>query len=371
MDYRGKTPKKLGLDWSESKNGILAISAKNIKHGSLINIDKAHYGNEPLYKKWMKDGDIKLFDILLTSEAPLGETYLVTKPLRAILSQRVFLIRPNINVVDPWYLYSMMQSNVFKEKLLSKATGTTVIGITQKELRQIKVDLPSKSIQKQVGNYFRVITEKIDLNNQINDNLLELNNTIFKNNFSQCQNYLKASDIAEIKIGKTPPRKESQWFSNKHGMTWLSIKDMKSMGIFAEDSSEKIVDPAIIKFNIQKVPRDTVMVSFKLTVGRVKIANHEMLTNEAIAQFENAKLPYQFLYTYLSSFPYETLGSTSSIARAINSKILRSMPILIPSKDKLIEYMTFAKPVFEEIRSRQLENKKLIELKTSLLEKYF
>lgn len=172
MDYRGKTPKKIGMDWTENSKDILAISAKNIKKGALVNTDKSHRGDNTLYKKWMKDGDIKVNDILLTSEAPLGESYLVARPLKAILSQRVFLLRPNLNIVDPWYLFAMMQSGPFHEKLSERATGTTVIGIKQKDLKALEIYLPEKKMQEDIGNCFRVFTQKHSVNNRINDNLV-------------------------------------------------------------------------------------------------------------------------------------------------------------------------------------------------------
>lgn len=171
MDYRGKTPKKLNMDWTEDENDIIALSAKNIKNGQIINADKSHYGNKALYRKWMKDGDIQVGDILMTSEAPLGETYLVKRPLKAILSQRLFLIRLDQSLVDPWYFYTLMQSKIFREQLVAKATGTTVIGIKQKELRKIEIELPEKSKQKKIGKYFQSIDAKLDINRQINANL--------------------------------------------------------------------------------------------------------------------------------------------------------------------------------------------------------
>lgn len=171
MDFRGKTPKKLGMSWTEHKNDIVALSAKNIKDGEIINIDKSHYGDENLYKKWMKDGDIHINDILMTSEAPLGETYIVSKPLKAILSQRIFLLRLNQKLIYPWYFFAMTQSKYFQEKLLSKATGTTVIGIKQKELRKIEIEIPNMKVQEKVGNYFKVINSKLVSNKQINANL--------------------------------------------------------------------------------------------------------------------------------------------------------------------------------------------------------
>ena len=171
MDYRGKTPKKLGMNWTENQSDIVALSAKNIKDNKIVNTDKSHYGSEPLYKSWMKDGDIEPGDILITSEAPLGEVYLITKPIKAILSQRLFLLRFNKNIVNPWYIFAFMNSQSFKNQLFLKATGTTVVGIKQKELRKIEIELPNIRLQNKVGYIFRVIYKKIIINEIINDNL--------------------------------------------------------------------------------------------------------------------------------------------------------------------------------------------------------
>lgn len=184
MDYRGKTPKKLGMNWTENQCDIVALSAKNIKDNKIVNTDKSHYGSESLYKRWMKDGDIEPGDILITSEAPLGEVYLITKPIKAILSQRLFLLRFNKNIVNPWYIFAFMNSQSFKNKLFSKATGTTVVGIKQKELRKIEIDLPNIRLQNKVGDIFRVIYKKIIINEIINDNLLELAKALFHEKFS-------------------------------------------------------------------------------------------------------------------------------------------------------------------------------------------
>lgn len=371
MDFRGKTPKKLGMNWTENNRDILAISAKNVKNGKLINLDKAHYGNEELYKKWMKEGDIKKGDLLLTSEAPLGESFLISKPFKAIISQRIFLLRPNPEIIDSWYFYLLSTTSIFKKKLQERATGTTVLGIKQKELLKIEVDIPNLKKQREIVKKIRPIILKSELNEKINTNLEEINKLYFSNIFKNTTNFIKASDIAEIKIGKTPPRKEKKWFSSEKGQIWVSIKDMSSSGSFILDSSEYLINNATNNFNIQKVSKNTVILSFKLTIGRVKITEQDMFTNEAIAQFKNAKLPFQFLYTYLKSFPYETLGSTSSIAKSINSKIVKSIPILHPEKYELDNYMSFAESIFKEIELHQLENKKLLSIKDELLHRFF
>lgn len=372
MDYRGKTPKKLGLDWSESKNGILAISAKNIKHGSLINIDKAHYGNELLYKKWMKDGDIKLFDILLTSEAPLGETYLVTKPLRAILSQRVFLIRPNINVVDPWYLYSMMQSNVFKEKLLSKATGTTVIGIKQKELRQIKVDLPSKSVQRQVGNYFRVITEKIDLNNQINDNLLELLDTEFSHRFINNSKYSMdiVSNFVSIKRGASPrPIKD---FLSESGRPWIKISDVtKLTNPFLYDTAQFIKQSGINKS--RTIIPGTLILSNSATPGIPIISEILASVHDGWLIVDNyTRMNRDWFYLFFRQMRKQLVSrANGSVFNNLKTDIVKGFPVPVVDKDNLLEFKKLTDPIFMKLNQLQKENIELSKLKDSLLKQYF
>ena len=171
MDYRGKTPKKLGMKWTENQKDIIALSAKNIKDNIIVNTDKSHYGSELLYKYWMKDGDIKPGDILMTSEAPLGEVYLVSKPIKAILSQRLFLLRFNKKIDNPWYMYAFMNSQSFKNQLLLRATGTTVDGIKQKDLRKIEVELPSRELQNKIGSIFQFLYKKIHINGRINDEI--------------------------------------------------------------------------------------------------------------------------------------------------------------------------------------------------------
>ena len=96
IDYRGKTPLKLGLKWSSS--GYRALSAKNIKTGRIVNEDSIYHGDETLYKAWMKD-EIRRGDILITSEAPFGEVFYWDSDEKIILSQRLFCLRPQNRVI--------------------------------------------------------------------------------------------------------------------------------------------------------------------------------------------------------------------------------------------------------------------------------
>ena len=153
-------------------------------------------------------------------------------------------------------------------------------------------------------------------------------------------------ELVDLKIGRTPPRKEQWWFSNTSGVKWVSIKDMGDSGRFIDNTSEFLVKDSIDKFNIPIVKKGTVILSFKLTVGRVSITQDDMLTNEAIAQLpvkDEKILNPMFLYYYLKSYNFNQLGSTSSIAQAINSKYLKKMEIDIPEismQNKIVDILS-------------------------------
>lgn len=148
IDYRGKTPLKLGSDWSSS--GYRALSAKNIKTGKIVNEESIRYVDENLYKKWMKD-EISRGDIIITSEAPFGEVYYWNSDEKIVLSQRLFAIRP-IKSINSQYLCYYMATEKFHKELESRATGSTVTGLRQPELLKCKIDVKPIEEQQHIVN---------------------------------------------------------------------------------------------------------------------------------------------------------------------------------------------------------------------------
>lgn len=209
--------------------------------------------------------------------------------------------------------------------------------------------------------------------NRVNDNLLQQVMAVFRKMFvdtsSDARHECRADEYFDISIGKTPPRKEPQWFSmDPKDRVWVSISDMGSCGLYIADSSEYLTHESVEKFNVKVVPDNTVLLSFKLTVGRVAITDGAMTTNEAIAHFKTDRPEInEYLYCYLKEFNYQTMGSTSSIATAVNSKIIKAMPFIVPTEDELAEFHAFAAPMFALIKANQRENARLADLRDSLL----
>ena len=177
IDYRGKTPKKLGGDWAES--GIMALSAMNVKQGRLVNLEKAKFISEELYKIWMKS-EIAKNDILMTSEAPLGEIYYLTEKKKICLSQRLFCIRANPNIIKSSIMFYAIGSPVIQGQLQANATGTTVLGIRQAALRKISVIIPPLRLQSKAESVLGTLITTKEILEKKNTNLRQTRDLLLR-----------------------------------------------------------------------------------------------------------------------------------------------------------------------------------------------
>ena len=291
-----------------------------------------------------------------------------------MFSGRCLRVRPT-ELVDSLYLYYYFCLEETKQFVRNIAVGATMPSINTKLLGEVEIALPDLNNQKRIAAVLSSLDDKIENNQKLNDNLeqqaMALYRQMFVENNNDARRESRADEYFDISIGKTPPRKEAQWFSmNPTDCIWVSISDMGRCGMYIADSSEYLTHESVDKFNIKVVPDNTVLLSFKLTVGRVAITDGAMVTNEAIAHFKTDKPEInEYLYCYLKDFNYQTMGSTSSIATAVNSKIIKAMPFVIPTDAELVSFHSATAPMFEMIKTRQRENTRLAELRDSLLPK--
>ena len=294
----------------------------------------------------------------------------------------------NKELVSTEYLFYWLMGNKDSISAILETTGIGAGKIDTNRLKNIRISLPPKEYQQILIGFAESIMHKIEVNRRINENLEQQAQALFKSWFVDFEPFKnqpfveselgmipqgwrvqEAQEVFSINIGKTPPRKESEWFSESNeDNVWVSIADMGSCGTFISDSSEYLTDEAVKCFNIQMVEKDSILLSFKLTVGRVAIADTRLTTNEAIARFILPKKFYrEFLYLYLKQYKYGNLGSTSSIATAVNSKTIKGMRLLIPNVELIESFSKNTRPLFEQIRTIQQESRRLAELRDTLL----
>ncbi len=179
------------------------------------------------------------------------------------------------------------------------------------------------------------------------------------------------TDISIVSIGKTPPRKEPEWFSeDPSDIRWVSIRDMGMQGVYMSQTSEFLTKEAIQKFNVRVVPDNTVLMSFKMTIGRVALTDGEITTNEAIAHFnlnEHSVVTSEFIYLHLKQFDFSSLSSTSSIADAVNSKAVREIPILVPPAEVMVAFQARIVSIFNKLKLSENQAQNLTVLRNALL----
>ena len=331
-----------------------------------------YYIDEEKYSQ-MKRFTVKPNDLIISCSGTIGKVDLISeKDPIGIISQALLILRANTDIVLPEYLFYFFKSDYGYNSIISRSMGSVQVNIAKREvIENIKINIPSLKEQKKVVNILSNIDKKIKLNADMNNNLQKLIDISFKETSIKTDKVKRADEIANITIGKTPPRAKKEYFSkNNYDIKWLSISDIGKCGVYAFDTSEKLTKTAVDKYNVKIVPANTVVLSFKLTVGRVVITNEQMTTNEAIAHFNlyDDKLR-GYIYAYLKNYDYKKLGSTSSIAVAVNSKIIKSMPIALPSENDLDKFNKSTNSIFEKIRNNEIENNRLEEIKNILLPK--
>lgn len=309
----------------------------------------------------LENGKIAKVNILDEKEIGFGSTEYI-----------IFRAKPG--VTDEDYLYYLITSPIVRNPAIKSMVGSSGRQRVQTDVIQnLEIDVPELPIQKKIGSILKRIDDKIELNRKINDNLMQQLNSVYHSIFDSTifEKKVQLGDYFDVSIGKTPPRKEQWWFStNTSDVKWVSISDMGSCGTFISSTSEYLTNEAITKFNVVLVPDNTVILSFKLTVGRLAITDGEMATNEAIAHFKtNNKTINPYLYMFLKNYKYGNLGSTSSIATAVNSKIIKSIQFLVPGEKDIAKFNEVAIPMLSQIKEIQHEVRALSELRDSLLPK--
>jgi len=164
IDYRGKTPPK-------SDSGVRLVTAKVVK-GGRIHDEPAEFIAADFYDEWMRRGLPQKLDVLLTTEAPLGEVAILRDDARVALAQRIILLRAKRGLLDPVYLFYALQSEFGQGELKARASGTTVLGIKQSELRKVRVPVFPLPIQRRIAGILSAYDELIE-NSQRRIKILE------------------------------------------------------------------------------------------------------------------------------------------------------------------------------------------------------
>ena len=375
IDYRGKTPRKLGGNWSES--GTIALSAMNVKQGQLVNLEKARFVNGELYNKWMKS-EVTKGDILMTSEAPLGETYLIPDDRKICLSQRLFCIRANPKVVLPRFLFYFFNSPISRKHIDLRATGTTVLGIRQSDLREIPIVVPPLATQRKIAAVLSAYDDLIENNTRRIKILEDMAQTLYREWFV----HFRFPGHENVRMVESPLGLIPQgWQVKSFGEVSLNFDRQrkplsgrvraKMQGEYPYYGAAKVLDHIndyLFNGRYLLIGEDGSVVTedgkpvLQLVTGKFWVNNHTHVVQG------KSPISTNFLYLFISNVA--VLGYvTGSAQPKINQQNLNRIPVISPPQKLLEKFDQMIESNFENITALKLKNASLLQTRDLLLPK--
>ena len=172
------------------------------------------------------------------------------------------------------------------------------------------------------------------------------------------------SELFTLQMGKTPSRDNSSYWKKSEN-NWISIADLTNSGKYISNTKETLSDSAVAESGIKKIPANTVIMSFKLSLGKVAITEKEMYSNEAIMAFIDKgveKISPEYLYYLLRAKDWSKGTNKAVMGATLNKATLSTIKIQLHEYDNQLEIVNMLNRVSSSIDFRKQRLTKLDEL---------
>ncbi|MCP8615232.1 restriction endonuclease subunit S [Salirhabdus salicampi] len=276
-------------------------------------------------------------DVLMTRT---GNTGIVVTGVRGAFHNNFFKIKFNRELLDKDYLVLFLRSPRTKHKILTYAGQSTIPDLNHKDFYSLEIQYPTLEEQKKISSFFLLLNQKVEKQEEKVEQLELFKKGMMQKIFSQEIRFkdengkefpkwinTTVEKIARLEKGFTPRTNDSSLWDGD--IPWLSIAGL-NQGKYIDTASKWITKKAINDKN--PVPKGTLIMSFKLTLGRLGIIKEEMYTNEAICHFywKNNNIDTEYVYYYLSSIDIQSFGSRAAKGITLNNESLNSIVIKLP-----------------------------------------
>ncbi len=368
IDYRGKTPNKTTF-------GVPLVTAKIVKDGRLIEANE--FISEDDYPLWMTRGYAEIDDVVLTTEAPLGEVALI-KNKNVALAQRIITLRGYKDKLDNKYLKYWLQSDFGQYELESRASGTTVFGIKASVLKKIPIPLPPLPEQQAIAGVLSALDDKIDLLQRQNQTLEQMAATLFRQWFIEEaqedweEGYL--NQIIKINSGYAFKSKD---FIDNGDFKIIKIKNINNKIVDIENTDFVSNDIGNKYFDRFKIVSGSVLIAMTgAEIGKLGIVpynQYNLIINQRVGlicpKFIGAEyLAYQILASDYGQ-DYILNAATGSAQPNISAHQIAQAPFPKVLDSALEEYCALIKPYFDKIIHNLGQIKIISDLRNALLPK--
>lgn len=313
----GGTPSKANLEyWNGDKPWVSAEDMKNkYVYDTCEKVTEAGYATCKI---------IPVDTLMYVCRGSIG--VMAINKIECATNQSICRAKCHDNVCNVEFLYHAL---MYQEDNIKKmGTGTSFKSLNQTSFSELKIELPPYNEQMK----FVSIAQQADKSgfDGRKSQFIEMFGNQNTNDKGWTESLVK--DEFKLSMGKTPARNNPEcWDNGTH--KWVSISDMSSYTRYTGDTSEYITDYAIADSGIKAVPKGTIIMSFKLSIGRTAITSEDLYTNEAImafAGFDEKKFNIDFLHFLIANKNW-LLGAKQAVkGQTLNKESIGNAKIIIP-----------------------------------------
>ena len=292
-----------------------------------------------------------------------------------------------VNISDNTiYLFNFINKNFIYESLNAFKLEKLVFGsgqplIKASDLKKLKIRVPVSKEQKKIGGFFSKLDRQIELEEQKLEKLEEQKKGYMQKIFSQELRFKddngnsypdwsikKIEDISKVNKGFTPNTKNDEYWDELNE-NWLSIAGMTQKYLYK--GNKGITEKGASKH--VKVDKDTLIMSFKLTLGKLAIVKEPIYTNEAICHFvwKESNVNTEYMYYYLNSINISTFGAQAVKGVTLNNDSINSIIVKLPVIQEQNKIAYFFNELDKLIRKQYAKIELLKQRKNGLLQKMF
>ncbi len=310
------------------------IGLEHLDSGSL---NVTRYGSEiaPKGEKLiMRKGDV------LFGKRRAYQKKVAIAPFDGIFSAHGLVLRPKEKVIDKDFFPLFISSDYFLDAAIKISVGSLSPTINWGDLKELEFELPDLERQKELAEILWAAEET----KQAYKTLLQKTDDMVRVEFEKMfgkdldkYTLRKMKDLFTLQMGKTPSRSDlSLW--QEDDFKWITVSDMSNYETYTSDTKEKISQKAVKTSGIKIVPSGTVIMSFKLSIGKTAITTEDIYTNEAIMAFFIKDLSIvnkMFLKYWLQFKNWNESMNIAVKGMTLNKEILNEINFpLIPMKQQ-------------------------------------
>lgn len=398
IDNRGKT-------CPVGENGIPLIATNCINPNSLYpSYITTRFVSDETYKTWFR-GHPEPGDIIFVCKGSPGRTNWVPDPVDFCIAQDMVAVRADTKIIYPKYLFAALRSSAVQTQIDNMHVGTMIPHFKKGDFDKLLIPVPDGCAQKEIGDFYFSISERIDLLRKANTTLEAIAQALFKSWFVQFdpvhakqqgrapegmdaqtaalfpdafeeselgvvpKGWVSTTFFETIQIigGGTPKTSNPDFWGGS--IPWYSVVDAPNESdVFVIDTEKKITTEGLNGSSTKLLPKLTTIISARGTVGKLALTGCEMAMNQSCYGLRSKNEAHFFNYfstkRLVSSLKQKAHGS---VFDTITQETFKGVDVVLPSSNVLAAFENFVEPLFARVLKNLQQAKSLSELRDTLL----